>query len=169
LEANLILADSPSFGRLMGREIERRRVPLVRIHAAGDFFSAAYIAQWDAVAAACPGTRFWYYTRSWRLKGMRGPLEVLGARPNVAAWWSIDRDTGAPENIPAGTRLAYLQADAGDYPPPQADLVFRTRALRREPRRALGLVPICRSETGQDAPRPTCARCGVCWRSPRDC
>src|SRR5262249_19165291 len=39
----------------------------VRIHTAGDFFSGPYATMWGRLADGAPATRFYAYTRSWRV------------------------------------------------------------------------------------------------------
>src|SRR5207244_4362697 len=101
-----------------------------------------YVRQWASVAAAAPDTTFYAYTRSWRVPGIREALEEFAALPNVRLWYSADRDTGLPERVPAGVRVAWLETLEEEDVPPQADLVFRPHRLRRHanPRVALPLV-----------------------------
>lgn len=64
--ANLELArnDPGRFWRSMVAEIGRKRdLSAVRIHDAGDFFSEEYFAVWCAIAAECPTTFFYAYTK----------------------------------------------------------------------------------------------------------
>jgi hypothetical protein len=76
------------------------------------------------------------------------------------AWYSIDHDTGLPERLPPGVRLAYLQVAEGEQPE-LADLVFRVRRLRQR----LPLPQVCPHETPQGRGRATnCGNCGKCWR-----
>lgn len=44
-------------------QIRADGVKFVRVHAAGDFFSADYVAAWREIATACPGVIFWTYTK----------------------------------------------------------------------------------------------------------
>ena len=45
-------------------QIHAEKIQFVRIHAAGDFFNAAYIATWVEIVKACPGCTFWTYTKN---------------------------------------------------------------------------------------------------------
>lgn len=45
-------------------QIKAENIRLVRIHAAGDFFSAEYISAWREIVKACPNTVFWTYTKN---------------------------------------------------------------------------------------------------------
>ncbi len=64
----------------------------VRIHDSGDFFSPQYIQAWIETVRACPDTKFWAYTRSWRVPTLSPWLKELAAEPNVAIWVSSDVD-----------------------------------------------------------------------------
>lgn len=44
-------------------QIKADNIRLLRIHAAGDFFSAEYVAMWQRVVDACPDCVFWTYTK----------------------------------------------------------------------------------------------------------
>ena len=45
-------------------QIKADRIHICRIHAAGDFFNAAYIEMWRDVCTACPDCLFWSYTKN---------------------------------------------------------------------------------------------------------
>ena len=75
-------------------------------------------------------------------------------------WYSIDRETGLPERVPVGVRLAYLQVTEGEKPE-LADLMFRVRRLRRQ---GVALPLVCPHETQQGRANDTnCGNCGRCW------
>jgi hypothetical protein len=82
----------------------------VRIHTSGDFFSADYIAMWSALTRVHPRTRFFAYTRSWRVSALLSELHALRERPNVRLWASSDDETGPP---PPGWREARIGEWAG--------------------------------------------------------
>src|SRR5262245_34717369 len=65
--ANLAATRHAAFVPAMCREIHRRFVGCVRVHVSGDFYSAAYVRAWTDIARACPQTKFFAYTRSWRV------------------------------------------------------------------------------------------------------
>jgi hypothetical protein len=48
-----------------------RKVRVCRIHVAGDFYSFDYARKWSEVIARLPATRFYLYTRSWRVAEIR--------------------------------------------------------------------------------------------------
>jgi Gene product 88 len=84
------------FTARMISEICRRWAGCVRIHVSGDYYSAEYVRKWIAIARACPTTRFFAYTRSWRRADMAEALTELSRCRNVRLWYSCDRDTGIP-------------------------------------------------------------------------
>jgi hypothetical protein len=151
------------FAERMIREIRTRRVHVVRIHAAGDFYDARYIRCWAQVARNCFKTTFYAYTRSWQLSGLLAELERLAALPNVRLWYSADRDTGMPTGMPEGVRVAWLQEEADEPVPDGVDLIFRVHRLRRRPAKRIGLTLVCPVEQGSGG-NTTCTSCRVCWK-----
>jgi hypothetical protein len=146
LEATL---DHDFENRLLG-EIDAFRARVVRPHTAGDFYSLAYLARWVRIFIARPDVTFFFYTRSWRVPEIRTGLVRAARLANVRQWWSVDEETGRPEQIPRRVRVAYLlessgrartdsdaaggQARAG---PAGTHLVFKTHNLRRTPERTI--------------------------------
>lgn len=45
-------------------QIKADRITICRIHAAGDFFSVAYVEMWKEIFQACPACLFWSYTKN---------------------------------------------------------------------------------------------------------
>lgn len=162
-ERNLELSRRPDFARLVLAFLILRDVRVVRIHVGGDFYGAPYARKWLTVMRKTPAVRFYFYTRSWRIPAILGVLEEMARLPNVRAWFSCDRDTGVPESVPPGVRLAWLMTRPDDVPP-HADLVFRTLPLRRTVQKRVGLALVCPVENGATGHRTDCERCGVCWR-----
>ncbi len=160
LTENLDAALADDFVRRMVAEIRRRGVHTLRIHVSGDFFSADYARKWLAIARRSPHTTFYAYTRSWRVQEIAPALEELARLRNVRLWYSCDAETGLPEKIAPGIRLAYLQTAAEDIP--TGDLVFRTESLRATPARRIGLSLVCPRETGH--PHATAITCTSCRR-----
>ena len=166
LAARWLASFQPGFAAAVVQQIAARRINRVRIHASGDFYSADYIAAWHAIASSCPATRFYAYTRSWRVADLLPGLTRLAALPNVKLFLSADSDTGKPPRIPR-TRIAWLQTDSGDVVPPlgRRDVVFRTRRARRVAAKRIGLALVCPVENGSVASKPTCGSCRFCWES----
>lgn len=139
-------------------------VRVVRVHVGGDFFSARYARKWLRIMRRSPRTRFYFYTRSWRVPAIKAVIDRMATLANSRVWYSTDRDTGVPADIPARVRVAWLMSDATDLPPSGTNLVFRVRRLHRLPVPSM-LAPVCPTEDGQTrAVRVTCEMCGLCWR-----
>jgi hypothetical protein len=163
LEENLEAAVRPDFAARMIGEVRRRWVQVCRVHVSGDFFSAAYARAWVRVFRSCPQTRFYAYTRSWRVSAIAPVLGQMARLRNVRLWYSTDRETGVPDPVPRGVRVAWLEVGEGQ--PEPADLVFVIRRLRRAASLRLELPLICPHETPQGRKAEvTCTTCGRCWR-----
>jgi hypothetical protein len=145
----------------MVAEIAANAVRTLRVHVAGDFWSAAYAKAWLAIARRCPDTRFFVFTRSWRVPAIRPVLEELARLPNVRLFWSLDAATGLPGRVPPQVRLAYMALDEDDLPPLDADLVFVDAPLRRERRVRMAGVLVCPMENGTGW-HGTCEKCRLC-------
>lgn len=165
---NLRASRRRDFVRRVVAFLVAHRVRVVRIHVGGDFYSARYARKWLAIMRRSPRVVFYFYTRSWRIPAIKGVIDQMSALPNCAAWASCDRDTGVPNDVPVGVRLAWLSVAGDDAPPTGVDLVFRVRALRRRlvpP----GGPPVCPAEDGVPRPRrTTCDVCERCWHPAPD-
>ena len=151
------------FAGRMAEEIRRKGVLVVRLHVSGDLYNAEYAGKWLQVMQSCPHVRFFGYTRSWRVPDIEPVLRQMAELKNVRLWYSADRDTGEPPDVPEGVRVAWLQD--GEEGPVLSDLVFRVQKLRREPRQRIGLAVICPHETPAGKERGVnCGSCGHCWR-----
>jgi len=141
-------------------ELFRRGVMVCRIHVAGDFYAASYVTRWIEIAARSAHTRFFAYTRSWRVEKIEPVLRVFAALKNVRLWYSADRDTGSPAQPPEGVRVAWLQTSETEDV--AGNLVFQVRKLR-----TLELplaVPICPQESPKGIARGViCANCRICF------
>jgi hypothetical protein len=165
LLANWAASREPFFAEQLIREITERQAQVVRIHSSGDFYGLTYIRRWARIIDHCRWVAFYAYTRSWRVPGLRDAIEEhLAPLGNLRLWYSADRDTGMPEDLPAGVRVAWLQDDEDDPVPGGVDLVFRVHRLRRRPARRIGLTLVCPTENGVTGDRTDCGRCGLCWR-----
>jgi hypothetical protein len=149
------------FSGRMVEEIFRRGVLVCRVHVAGDFYSPDYVTKWIEVAARSPKTRFFAYTRSWRVERIEPVLRAFAGLDNVRLWYSADRDTGYPPSVPEGVRVAWLQVSETETCEP-ADLAFQVRRLRRL---ALPMaVPVCPQELPEGKERGVCcANCQICF------
>ena len=82
-------------------QINTYGIKTVRIHPDGDFFEVSYVLDWIDIVNACPGTKFFGYTKSWRVKGMLVALDALRALPNVSLLASWD-STWTKSRLPNG-------------------------------------------------------------------
>ena len=168
---NWITATLPFFVLWMVTRLTVLRAKTVRIHVSGDFFSPEYVRKWISVAKYVPGTTFYAYTRSWRVKDggkMRKALEDFAALPNCYLWYSADRESGMPKRA-AGqhVRIAYLAVSKDDIPPPDADLVFRDYRIRKgDVCKKLNGVTVCPEENGVGK-HIGCSKCRICFTQPR--
>lgn len=161
---NLVLSRRRDFARRMRAFIVAHAIRIVRIHVGGDFYSSEYARKWHRIVRGSPRTRFFCYTRSWRVAAIKAALDRLSRLPNCRVWYSADRDTGVPAGVPPRVRVAWLMTAPDDVPPTSVDLIFRTRRLRRQPPLNSGL-PVCPAEDGVVRTQPaTCDVCGRCWR-----
>lgn len=137
-------------------------IQTLRIHAAGDFYDAAYVDKWRCIAKKSPCQQFFGYTRSWRERSQRRSLRQLSRLSNMTLWWSADRETGRP---PLSGPVAYMASDDADAAaaPIWTDLVFRvdtTTVLRR----SVDGSPVCPHETGLLRSKSiSCSTCRVCF------
>ncbi|CAN5474821.1 hypothetical protein BH11PLA2_BH11PLA2_29740 [soil metagenome] len=165
-EENLQLSRRRGFVPRMRAFLIANHVRVLRIHAGGEFRNPRYTRKWLTIIRRSPRVRFYSYTRSWRVPAIRRVLEVMAAEPNMQLWYSVDRDTGLPEAVPAGIRLAWLMTTVDDLPPRPVDLIFRPNSLRRQALNVIADSPVCPAEDGVERPKPmTCDRCKTCWQA----
>lgn len=167
-QANLRASRRAGFVRRINHELRDQWVRVLRVHVAGDFYDAPYVARWYAIARANPQVQFFAYTRSWRQAALQPLLVQLAGLPNWQLWWSEDRDTAGQAPRLPGIPIAYMCDRPGDEQalPPAATIVFRSHHHRT----ALGALKrldgclVCPEEQlVQARPRPiTCARCRLC-------
>jgi hypothetical protein len=160
---NLRAAGRQYFVEELVEELRRRRVRVLRLHASGDFYDAAYTQKWIDILARSPNVVAYAYTRSWRVPSIMPALVELAGLENFRLWFSADADTGMPIEAPPGVRVAWLQEDEDDAIPAGVDLIFRVHRLRKMPRKRIGLSLICPTEQGREHSL-TCSSCAHCWR-----
>lgn len=158
------VSKKPSFVPNMIAFIKRFGIKMIRIHAAGDFYSGGYANRWGKIIKACTGTQFYAYTRSWRAKPeIRSAVRKLSKLKNMTLWLSCDMHTGTPPSW-TGCPWAYLAVDDDDYPTKYIpNLVFRDKTntvMRRQPSTDALICPL---EQGVDLPLTTCASCRICY------
>lgn len=144
-------------------EIQTKRMKVVRIHVAGDYYNAAYVEKWHEIVKACPNTIFFTYTRSWRVPAIESAIKEFIKCKNLRMWYSIDGETGYPSRIPARVRTAYMSITMNDIPDhKKTDLVFRDYGIRGAVQKRVNGVTVCPPENG--ITKLTCEQCGICWR-----
>jgi hypothetical protein len=137
-------------------------VRVLRIHASGEFYSAAYAQKWITIVKRNPKVFFYAYTRSWRDPDVLPRLVELAALNNFQLWFSCDRETGAPPLIP-GILRAYLMVDDNDIPAFEVDLIFRDN--KKTVLKKVNDVLVCPPENG--VTDLTCSQCQYCFRTKR--
>jgi len=164
LRWNYEQAKRGDFADRMTDELYRMGILLMRWHISGDVFSPAYARKMLEVIGRSSHTMFWAYTRSWRVKTIFPILKAISLMPNMKLWLSADAETGYPDEVPDGARVAWMQTEAWEDVE-QADLVFLDNPLRKE-RIPLDVVgKVCPTDTPEGKARGvTCATCRVCWK-----
>ncbi len=135
-------------------------VRVIRIHASGEFYSATYVDKWSEIARRNPGVTFYAYTRSWRKAEILDRLVEFASLPNVALWFSCDRETGPAPEVPR-VRRAFLMTDDADLPRFPVDLVFRDKD--QSVLKWVGPTLVCPAENGITT--TTCSQCQLCFRA----
>jgi hypothetical protein len=148
------------FVATMSRDLREKFVRIMRIHAGGEFYSAAYVRKWIAIAERNPSVLFFAYTRSWADSEVLPSLRELSRMPNVVLWWSCDRASKAPPRV-KGIRRAYLMSSDDDIPRYHVDLVFRNK--RKTTLKWVDDAIVCPAENGVTS--TTCSQCQLCFRS----
>lgn len=145
-------------------ELYRKGIILMRWHVSGDLYSPSYARKVLEIVGRSSHTQFWLYTRSWRVPSIYPILKAISLMPNMRVWFSVDAETGRPEEIPDGVRIAYMQTEAWEDVD-GADLVFLDRPIRKERLPLNVLERVCPSDTVDGKNRGvTCATCAKCYR-----
>ena len=159
-ERNFERSKKKDFVELMVAQIRAFSVLMLRIHAAGDFYSARYIRKWIKIVRQCRRTTFFAYTRSWVVPDYLDAILELAKEPNVELWLSSDRTMPEPPRI-EGVRTCYLMEDDSDQPPYEVDLVFRESQKTVMKKTDNGSL-VCPFDNGIT---PTnCTQCGICYK-----
>ena len=156
---NLKVTELPYFAAYAIGEIYRHNIEILRIHVGGDFHVASYVRSWLDIVRHCPQTKFYTYTRSWRIPELRPALQKLARERNVHLWLSADRETGQPPVWP-GARIAWMAMDDNDHPSYPVDLVFRVQRDTVMKKDVHG-NRVCRYDWGQGT--VTCSNCKWCF------
>lgn len=165
-QRNLELSRLPDFAQRLRYFILNEDIRVVRIHTGGDYFSAGYARKWLQVIRWLPQVKFYTYTRSWRIPGIKRVVDQIAELPNACIWYSCDGDTGVPSAVPATVRLCWLMTHPDDVPPQPVDLIFRIQRLRKLPLTTVNGSRVCPDENGKIySIAPHCESCGYCWRT----
>lgn len=164
LDENLTKSKSDEFVNWVTAEIVKNKIKILRVHVAGDMFSLDYANSWYQVMKSCPDTRFFLYSRSWRIPEIKPCLIKMSKLNNAKIWWSVDRETGKPPIVPSKIRLAYMQVSSDDVPDYPVSLVFRINNLRNIVTKKVNGAVVCPPENGVNK-QLTCSKCGICWRN----
>ena len=116
-QENFDRAKKDDFAAEMKKEIQDRKLTMVRIHESGDFFNQEYLDKWVEIIAACPETLFLCYTKSF-------PLDwtVALELPNFSILWSVDKTTTAAVPAKEGRYAVLVPRD--DFPPENAETCY---------------------------------------------
>ncbi len=151
------------FADRMADELYRKGIILMRWHCAGDIYCPSYAKKMLDVIGRSQHTTFWGYTRSWRVPAIYPVLKDIAAQPNMRLWLSADAETGHPDEVPEGARVAWMQTDV-DEDVGEADLVFLDHPLRKLSLPLTVLENVCPAETPEGKKQGvTCATCRYCW------
>ena len=112
---------SPRFG-VYGIEV-------LKWHASGDFYDAAYIRRVIEIVKRTPNTTHFAYTRSWDAAKRGHPelrplLEELAVLDNFRLLYSADAEM-FPQDVPPCIKVAYLVRGDAEKPTDDVFVVFR--------------------------------------------
>jgi hypothetical protein len=144
-------------------ELRTRKAEVVRIHVAGDFYSAAYCRKWLSIVQQTPDVQYFAYTRSWTIPTILPVLIELGRQPNIVLHWSHDKTMPKPPKV-RGIRTAYMSLDDSDVPKYHADIVFREKTDTPLKKAGRYLSIVCPVEQGIERQvKITCESCRLCF------
>lgn len=166
LDNNLAETKEEGFVQKIVDQINDQDIKLVRWGVAGDIYSVAYAKKVYEIFKTCEQTKFYLYSRSWRVPTLRPWLAKMAKLKNVRMWWSVDEETGVPSSRPKRVRLAYMQVRPEDRPRGKVDLFFRDRSAQTEVVKRIKGALVCPPENG--VTNTTCEKCKMCWSDPED-
>lgn len=155
---NLRISRRDNFVDRAVRNLREQLVARLRLHVAGDFYSAAYVDKWRAIARRCRRVQFLAYTRSWMDPDILPSLLKFSELSNVSLWFSFDHSMPVP---PSGIPKCYLSMTDLDMPKVPVDLMFRRRRKTVMKRADNGSI-ICPHENGITV--TNCSSCKICWQ-----
>lgn len=139
---SLLLSDPTEYERQLSEDMLALPIGAIfRWHTGGDIVNGTHVDIIRRMAELRPDVTFYLYTRSWRVPGLKGLIEMqLFGLHNLTVWASTD-DTS--EEAPAGWREAR---------------VFETF----EHAKYEGYKVHCPEQTGR---KPNCESCGLCFNA----
>lgn len=144
----------------MTHQIRDSCIDVMRVHVSGDFYSAAYVRKWIAIASRNRQTQFFAYTRSWNVAACRPQLLRLSRLPNFRLWLSTDGSMPSPPRWKHAS-TCYLSTCDADQPARKTDLVFRDVVQSVMKKTSNGSL-VCPYDNGITT--TTCSHCKFCWR-----
>lgn len=109
-QRSLELSRSAGFVPTILAELSRKRPPVVRVHASGDFYSWAYFLSWLDIARQSEQTQFYAYTKShWMVRRAR----ALGLLPaNFTAILSLGSKADAYVDVATERHARIFESEA---------------------------------------------------------
>jgi hypothetical protein len=138
---------------------------LLRWHVSGDFYNADYGYRVFQILREIPHVWVWLYSRTWQDLEMFSLLKKIAELNHVQLWFSCDKDTGNPPEVPNRVRLAYMQVADDDIPDYDVDLFFRDGKVRGTVVKRINGTLVCPVENGVTEGL-TCDRCRICFTDP---
>jgi len=161
---NYEFSQTELFEQWLASALISESVRTLRVHVAGDIYSAEYAAKLRRVFQKNRRVVAYLYTRSWREAAIVPELRALAKLKNVHLWLSADADTGRPVRI-SRTRIAWMARNDTEAlaVPEWANLIFRNTT--RTTLKKVNGIQVCPAEIGvPDKPKITCSRCQICFR-----
>lgn len=171
-EKNYQFSLTQEFVDTVDTEIKRKKLPMVRVHASGDFYTPEYAQKWVTIARRNPTTTFYAYTRTWTGKEFHSALAQLQALPNFTVLASVDAENKEkielmPECL--AHRITYMSM-ADEVAPIASYIVFRV-AYKKKAKEGIVVKnlngQVCPKETGLQSEAIkalSCAKCKLCFK-----
>jgi len=93
-------SDPGHFADILVRFLHNEGTRWFRVHDSGDFHHLSSILTWIGIVDRCPGTRFWFPTRTYRFPHWIPALSALHSRENVCVRPSALNFDDVPPVVP---------------------------------------------------------------------
>jgi DNA adenine methylase len=169
--ANYRLSLTDTFIDWMVTQIRDNGIEILKWHASGDYYDAAYIRRVIEIVKKTPNTVHFAYTRSWDAAKRGHPelrplLEELAALDNCYLLYSADAEM-FPQDVPPFLKVAYLVRSDAENPADDVFVAFRDSHEKRKKeikcRRRAGKSPVCRHEQHPVEEGVLCVECRRCF------